>query len=203
MSSYRLTELNTSSSYQKLSIRYIIKNAVNVLRGRRIWRKIRKENGICEDREKVILFPDNDHELNYAGLLYLASYLKTQKDTFRKNKINIISSDRILLKSSVFFNHYCKPIYLDNDKISLLLKYVSVFPTYRPLIIISLREPFGRKCDNLVGADDITIDDLVAIGIYRIRVADLGLLGKPIDPIYYGNDDEVISYLEKRNAEQD
>ena len=170
-------------------------NLIAVMQGKRLWNRLRHKYKINEQEQRTILFFSKDQECNYLGLLYLEKYLKSSSSVYRRNPINIISNDSILLKSSVYFNHYSRPILLSKKQIDLLTKYATISREFRSYLIISLEEPFGRECDHLIGIKGITKKELIVNGIYKLHITNFNLYPDPDPPTYHGNDPDISNFL--------
>ncbi len=115
--------------------------------------------------DSIILFPGTDHECNFQGMRYLDTYMQrinTKRaiiltvDSFVKNSIGNYS-DNI---SSII------EISQEQAQGFIALYQLRIFDDR--FIVVSLNQPFCRNAEGMIGIKDITVEQLVAIGVYSI-----------------------------------
>lgn len=115
--------------------------------------------------DSIILFPGEDHECNLQGMRYLDTYMQrvnTKKaiilttDAFVKNNIGLYSDNvgSIIEISSEQAQRF------------IMLYQLRIFDNR--FIVVSLNRPFCRNAEGMIGVKEITVEQLVAIGVYSI-----------------------------------
>ena len=118
-----------------------------------------------KNNDYVVLFCDEDREINEAGMVYL--------DTF----LNRIGGDRlIILTDNQFVIDNIKK-YSDNlagieiiskEQSDCFISLYSLFHFDHRFRLVSLDKPFCRKAKRVIGVKGTTVEQLVAIGIFGI-----------------------------------
>ena len=136
----------------------------------------------------LMIFPENDPALNYYGLLYLDEYLLRRL----KAGAYILSSDPSVAKAYQLFSRNVKGCELVSERdITDIISFYQLIDFEMDVSIVSLDLPPGRKASNLLGAKDLSLEQLVAIGIYFIIPFE-----KLISNIEYdGNDSDILKLL--------
>lgn len=115
--------------------------------------------------ESVVLFPEHNVEYNRYGLMYLDTYLN------RQNRLGaIVLTNDMCVKQEAFrySNRIRSVVDISNEDIRTLLQYYCTYNFSPDFKVISLRLPYGRNAENVVGRKGTTIEQLIAIGIYGI-----------------------------------
>lgn len=115
--------------------------------------------------DSVILFPGSDHECNLQGMRYLDTYMQrinTKRaiiltvDPFVKNNIGNFSDN----VSSII------EISREQAQRFIVLYQLRIFDDR--FIVVSLNEPICRNAEGMIDVKGITVEQLVAIGVYSI-----------------------------------
>lgn len=136
--------------------------------GWKVWHKIiKKYNMKAAQYQKtaVILMPQNDYENSYYALLYLDRMLSLKK----YSSAILLYTDALLKKAADFMCDKIRGFECITEKeANALLQYYALYPFDERFIAASLTEPNGRNGKDLLNVNGITIEELVAIGIYQI-----------------------------------
>jgi hypothetical protein len=139
---------------------------------------------------EIIVFPEEDSKLNYYGLLYLDERLVRE---LKKDAIIVTSSPGVMKSASLFTQKVKDIIMVSKAEMDDLLCLYGVIDTPSPFIVVSLDSPEGRHADRLLDVKELTVEHLVAIGVYFII---------PFRPIlrrfdYDGDDPAVLDILKE------
>ena len=143
------------------------KKLMQALRGWRIWYSLVRRYDMKSGNAKtvVVLLPQYDDEACYFALLYLDRMLSLRK--MNAAVLLTVSSDIIEI-APIFSKKILAIEIIDNQVADSLLQYYELMMFDERFIAASLDEPNGRNGRALVGISNITVEELVAIGIYRI-----------------------------------
>lgn len=174
-----------TSKHLKAVKKQLYKNLFASYRGWMQWCKIKKIKGF--GNTAVVLLPACNKETNYLALLYLDQMLKSRGFA---NAI-ILTHDSAVMKTAAFFTKkILKVIWLDRKKAEDLMQFYCLYEFDKKFIVASVDEPTGRNGAVLVGKRGTTMEDVFAIGIYRIWP-----LQKVQPPFYNGDDKEIKQFL--------
>ena len=165
--------------------RQLYKNLIKAYRGWWQWHKVSKN---ASSKTAVILMPTNDKVINRLSMLYLDEMLGKRK---MQNAI-ILSADSAVAKSAKLFSKkITKVIPFSREKAELLLQYYCLYEFDRRFIVASLDEPYGRNGSALIGQKGTTVEEIFAIGVYRL----FPFKQRPM-PEYIGSDEEVVAFMQ-------
>lgn len=154
--------------------------------GRKLWLDIFEKYKLS-DRDYVILMPSLNSEYNYYALLHLDEFVRKVK----AEKIIILTyDDRVQSTGKLFTNRIHDICYFSRENMELLMKFYCLYMFTDKLIIVSLEEPEGRSGKQLIGKKGITLEEIIAIGIYGLEKCE-----KITQPYYDGNDENIKSFL--------
>ncbi|MBO4568519.1 MAG: hypothetical protein J5674_00825 [Candidatus Methanomethylophilaceae archaeon] len=139
---------------------------------------------------EIVVFPENDSKMNYYGLLYLDERLVRN---LKKDAIIVTCIPGVMKSVSLFTQKVKDVIMVSEGEIRDLLCLYGVIDTPSPFIVVSLDSPEGRHADRLLDVKELTMEQMVAIGVYFII---------PFRPIlrrfdYDGEDPEVLDILKE------
>ena len=138
---------------------------VRAAQGRELWLQLVEEYNI-EPHEYVILFPSSQREVNSYGLLYLNQFM----DTKRLDTVVLLTNDQEVHDTHrQFAENVRHSIQLSDDEIESLLYFYRLYMFTNKLIIVALDQLPGRSLAQLQNVRGITLEELVAIGIYQLR----------------------------------
>ena len=137
------------------------------LKGRQQWRRIVKRYGLKKSGKKtaVILLPKDDQENSYFALLYLDRMLSRHD----YQSAVILARTDIDQKAAPLLSKKIRAVERVSDEAAeALLQFYTALPFDRRFICASLTDVKCRDGKKLLGTCGITIEEMVAIGVYRI-----------------------------------
>lgn len=139
--------------------------------------------------EYVFLFPDGPNDCSYYSLLYLDKFLQKQY----ANSAILLTTDMTVARSShLFSKRIRKVIKIAPNACKSLIQYYQLCPFDQRFIIASFHAVEGRDGLELLGKHDITMEELVVIGILGFSEF------RKQPPISYtGTDPEIISFISR------
>lgn len=140
---------------------------LEVFRGWFFWHNIVKKYNLKKVNRKtaVILFPLCEDDASFYALLYLDRMLSLRG----LDKAIIITTHDYIENAAKLMSHNIMAAEIVNrEKIVQLMQYYNLMAFDPRFFAISLNEPSGRNGRDLIGVCDITTEEMVAIGIYRI-----------------------------------
>ncbi len=130
--------------------------------GREIYRRFSSQ---LEKGVKIVLFPDDDGKVNYYGLLYLDEHLVR---SLTKEALIVTSCPGVMKVASLFTPKIKDIVIISDKEMESLIAYLKLTEDESKFVIVSLTQPTTRLAKNLIGVRDLTIEQIVAIGIYFI-----------------------------------
>ena len=118
-----------------------------------------------EDNERVVFFPERDERVNHYGMLYLDTYLMRND---AKKAVVIYQDASIKEQISNYSDNVRKCIFYELEKMNRFLTLYALYPIDSRIAVVSLEQPYLRNGSRLLGVNDITVEQLVAIGVYAI-----------------------------------
>lgn len=170
-----------------------------VNKGRKKWNYYKKRYNIRNTNSYLVLLSSNNDEYNLIFLRYIEKCFEPHK------RIIILTIDEKMAKIAPLFE---KKNELIVERISLkvckeIIAYYAFMPFYERFYLISLEEPYERKCDYLIGKKGITAEELIVTGIMGFDSEKYQKLKKkPSVPNYKGNDVEIQSFFCKSQIEE-
>ncbi|MBQ4068836.1 MAG: hypothetical protein IJC76_06255 [Lachnospiraceae bacterium] len=132
-------------------------------RGRESWIKLFEEYGLG-NRDYVVLFPAENNTVNPIAIRYI------NKLAGMADKVLVLAYDNEVLNNSEYQENVTVIRY-EREQAEELMQFYSLYQFTDRLIIVSLDEPEGRCGGPLVGVNGITMDEMVAIGIFGFKEA--------------------------------
>lgn len=132
-------------------------------RGRESWINLLEEYGI-DKRDYVVLFPKEQGDINSIAIRYVNKLAKMA------GKVLVLSYDVNVLNGDLYEDNVTVIRY-EREQAEELMQFYSLYQFTDRLIIVSLDEPEGRCGGSLVGVNGITLDEMVAIGIFGMKEA--------------------------------
>lgn len=161
-------------------------NIEKAYKGREIWIKIVNENDI-KNKNYVVLMPTLNRDYNYYTLLYLNQFYKK----YSTEGFFILTFDKRVIKSSYLFSDkIIKTIEISQEDAQYIIAFYNLYYFTDKLVISALDTPNGRTGMELIGQNGMTIEEIFAVGICRLKE-----FNKEIAPEYNGKDYDVISFL--------
>ncbi len=132
-------------------------------RGRESWIQLLEEYGLG-NRDYVVLFPAENNTVNPIAIGYVNKLAKIA------DKVLVLAYDNEVLNSSEYQDNVTAIRY-EREQAEELMQFYSLYQFTDRLIIVSLDEPEGRCGGSLIGVNGITLDEMVAIGIFGMKEA--------------------------------
>lgn len=160
--------------------RKVLKNIRAVLKGRSIWRSIYDSRPIDLGIDRIIIIPEENRKTQYYAMLYLDKFLERVE---KKNAIIITDSQLVCDTIGLFTKRMKYVTKISKKNMDALLKYQIVFGNVEIATIASLERYTGRLCEGLFGKEEISTEELMAVGVYDLsyfyhdqnkRVNDIG-----------------------------
>ena len=128
------------------------------------WHRLVKSHNL--ENSKVILFPSDNKDEIYFSLLYLNQFIEKSG-----SKSALILSINDIDKSIIelFTDKIIDVIKISDYQLENIIQLYSLFEFDSRFIVASLTLPQGRNVKNLIGKNNITIEDIIAIGIYHLE----------------------------------
>ena len=114
---------------------------------------------------KLAIFPESDGKVNYYGLLYLDEYLVRN---LLKEALIVTNSPGVMKVADQFTPKIRDIVIVSDKEMDDLIAYLKLTEDDSRFVIVSLRHPVTRNAKHLVGVKDLTVEQIVAIGIYFI-----------------------------------
>ena len=130
--------------------------------GRTVYRRFSQS---LDESTSLVLFPDDGGEVGFYGLLYLDEFLVRN---LKKEALIVTSNPGVAKVANLFTPKIKDVVVLTDEEMELLISYLKLTEDDSGFTIVSLHHPSTRLAGNLVGAKDLTVEQLVAIGIYFI-----------------------------------
>jgi len=130
--------------------------------GRKIYQRFSSK---LDDSVKIALFPDSDGKVNYYGLLYLDEHLVRN---LTKEVLIVTSCPGVMKVADLFTPKIRDIVIISDEEMESLIAYLKLTEDESKFVIVSFTQPTTRLAKNLVGVKDLTVEQIVAIGIYFI-----------------------------------
>ena len=144
----------------KKAMRHNLREAI---RGWWIWHKVVKQYRLgCT---MVVLLPGFNREYNYAALRYADQMLMHNG----YEDVIFLSVDPVVKEAApVLCSHVRAVEVISRIKAQRLMQYYCLFEFDQRFLVASLEEPNGRNAKGLVGVNGTTVEELIALGVYRL-----------------------------------
>ena len=195
----------------------VMKNILfNVLgqavKGRALWKKIIAKNNINLEKDFVILVSKEEQQCSYYTLLYLnkiIEWLELRKNELEKHNIPVIRRNErfLVLTDDPDVLKYAKKIsrrvtyveFMKCEELDNIIKYYSIYPYTDRLLIGMYKDIPGRRgCEALL-ASKISIEELVANGIFDMKIKKFNKITRPKLPKEIGSDKEFYEFVAKND----
>ncbi len=118
-----------------------------------------------EEDVRFIFFPKESDEVRKYGLLYLDTHLSRMN---AKNAVIIYEDTDIAQIAPHYSERIIDMFQYSNEQMNRFLTLYSLCEIDPRIIVVSLDRPYCRWGSRLINVHGTTIEELVAIGIYRI-----------------------------------
>lgn len=143
----------------------LIRKVILSIYGHIVWHKLIKQYTSIQNTA-VILLPDYNEDLdNYFAILYLNQFLDKEK---KDNAVIITCDKRIKDTATNFSAKIAEIIILKSRKINALIQYALLYEFDSRLIIASLDIPSGRYGSRLIGLNNMSREEIFAVGVYKL-----------------------------------
>ena len=129
-----------------------------------VWHRLIKKYTSIQNT-MVVLLPDCDDQGNYFAMLYLNQLLIKEK---RDNAIIITRDSRVVESAKLFCRHISEIFFWDQRKINALIQYALLYQFDSRFKIAALDIPVGRNGSRLIGLNNMTAEEIFAIGVYNL-----------------------------------
>lgn len=129
-------------------------------KGREDWIRLISEYNIG-DRDYVVLFPKIDREINDIAVKYVERLTEN-------GNVLLLTHDDVLLNMNEIKGLNTK--FYSREDAENLMKFYALYQFTDRLIIVSLDEPEGRTGRNLAGKKGITLEEIIALGIFGVQI---------------------------------
>ena len=112
----------------------------------------------------VVLFPSTDEEVNEISLKY------TRKLAENKEKIIVLTHDKQIISRAAEFEENISVVEYSREEAEDLMRFYCLYQFTDKLIIASVTEPEGRKGSGLIGHKGISLEEVIAVGVFGMRM---------------------------------
>lgn len=146
-------------SIKHLALSEVIKAWFGWRQWHRLVHKYRKKNLL------VILMPTLDRDCNLQALLYADQLI----DYRNSDRTILLTIDKDVAKSANVIAKKIDDVELITDKQAQeLIAYYNLYPFDQRIVIASLDHPNGRMVRGLIGKNNTTIGQVIALAIYKL-----------------------------------
>ncbi len=174
-------------------IRHLMrKNLIDTYRGWWVWHRVVRKYHI--GATAVVLMPGTNRQYNRSALLFLDQMLKQRK----YDNAVILTVDKVVAACAELFSENIRAVeYISRRRAEQLMQFYCLYEFDPRFIVASLDEPDGRNAGRLVGLRGTTVDELMALGVYKLPVCE-----RPRLPVYAGNDEKILQFLGKEGSRE-
>lgn len=133
--------------------------------GRKLFASMSKKHLWSKEKTAYVVFPTDDAEINFYGVLYLNDFALFHKyDT-----LVLLVCDEALKNTAL---HSCKKVtaahVVSKEAVRSLIMYYALYEFSTDIWFVSVDVPEGRRGSNILGKKGLTKEQFVAIGIFKI-----------------------------------
>ena len=139
----------------------MIRQIIGALRGKRVWRHLRREYGINGD-QAVLVMTDSDPEWNGVFIKYSERFC--ERKSLKSTVILATEDAGIKTDASICTVHRIK-----KDDIELLVKYYLLIRFSDNIVFCTKDETIVNRCSYIFSHSDITVPEYVCYGMYKLR----------------------------------
>lgn len=160
-----------------------LRELLQVVRGRRLWRLMRQKYSLDMNMDFVLLLPENQDECAYEVLRYLNCFIEQLErrkthlahmgiPIIRRNEKFLVLTDceAIAQRAPGICRRVTAAAVLTEKQLSAILNYYRIFPFTDRLIIGILDGISGRSGCHALLRNGFTLGELVANGIYHLEM---------------------------------
>lgn len=170
--------------------RQMRKNLLETYRGWWVWHRMVRKYQI--GATAVVLMPGTNREYNRSALLFLDQMLKNQK---YENAVIMTVDQAVASCAMLFSDHILGVELISRKKAERLMQFYCLYEFDSRFMVASLDEPMGRDAWRLVGRNGTTVEELMALGVYKLKIYE-----QPKTISYHGNDAKIIEFLSNKSS---
>jgi len=133
-------------------------------KGRQSWLNLVEKYEI-KNHDQVILFPSAYDDWTYFGALYIDDFLYSRDST----RAIVLCHDEKIKDCVQRFSTNSEVIHFTRKDAEKLLALYSLYLFTDNLTILSPTEPTGRNGNSFAGTRGVTIEEVVAVTLYRLK----------------------------------
>jgi hypothetical protein len=137
----------------------------SALAGRRVWLKIKKKYDV-DNGVYVLLMPEKDKELNEQALRHIDDLVKHRS---ARGVIILTDNEWVKQYAAACSSNIIDIIACPPEMANKLLSFYELYRFSERLQVVSLDKPYGNRAWRAVGAQGVTVEDIVCLGIFYIR----------------------------------
>lgn len=149
----------------------MLKKMVEGLRGYNLWKKITKEYDLNRDNF-FFIYPGEEHLVQYVNK-YLYSYMYEYK-AVRCIFITLDQTSKEIILNFFKGNSNIDVIVITEKEANRLLMAYWFQALGDKVMVISLKNLYGRKLGNLVGINDIAEEELMIAALFNLKAKKVG-----------------------------
>lgn len=153
-----------------------------------ILKENKKRQALEQQKIAFIVFPTDDQELNFYGLLYLNDLI----DFYGYDSFVLLTNQNLVNAASNLFCEKIAKVYrLADSEIKSIVSYYELLRFSNDVYFVSIDIPNERRGSNVLNRNNLTKEEFVGIGIYHL----LPFRKLPANIKYNGEDSELKSFL--------
>lgn len=174
-------------------VKYVLYNYFYAIKGYFVWRYILKKSPRKQrndNKTKFVLLDTKDKIVLYYALAYLDKAMLFHQLT---SAVIIMTADVNKRLIELFVDSDFSIVYIDEVQYRNLIKFYDLYEFDYRFVCTSLDDCEGRKSRIILGKNNINLEDLISIGIYKLKFK-----CNPKNVEYHGSDKDIkefFSYL--------
>lgn len=147
----------------KMAKKAIRRNLHEAIRGWWVWHRLVRRYHLA--RTIVVLIPCQNREYSYAALRYADQMLAHAG----YEDVIFLSVDPTVEKVAPLLCSHVRAVeIISRAKAQRLMQYYCLLEFDQRFLVASLEEPNGRNAKGLIGVNGTTVEELIALGVYRL-----------------------------------
>lgn len=142
-----------------------LKKLLEIYKGWKIWHKCIEKHSMKDDTA-FVLMPSEDIRFNRYGILYLDNYLA--ENQMRSAVLVVTDKNKKMIKFSLSRKISGIQVVSEKQMKDLLMYYCACNPDRRFVVVDIDCFPVRKKLRNLIGVKGVTLEQLVAVGVYHL-----------------------------------
>lgn len=153
--------------------------------GRALWLSLTKRLEL-QSQDYVLIFPSNHVKVNYYGLLYIDQFVESKKPM----RTFILTDNQLVGQA---YSHVTDKIaeceLVSSEEMTAILNFYTLYLFSDRVIVVDIDQLSARSIGNIIGTRNITIEEIISVGIYQIRKF------HPEEDIIYSGSNEQLKYF--------